>query len=92
MALAVAPSLIRPHTTDQQARLYMHHRRAHTRQLAAARAGVGANTGARLDADPRLPWQSKAPRGRRRPDPLAAVWDAEIVPLLQSSTNDFDVV
>ncbi len=63
----------------------MHHRRAHTRQLAAARAGIGASTGARLDADPRLPSQSKAPRGRRRPDPLAAVWDTEIVPLLQST-------
>ncbi len=63
----------------------MHHRRAHTRQLAAARAGIGASTGARLDADPRLPSQSKAPRGRRRPDPLAVVWDTEIVPLLQST-------
>jgi hypothetical protein len=63
----------------------MHHRRAHTRQLAAARAGIGASTGGRLDADPRLPSQCKAPRGRRRPDPLAAVWDTEIVPLLQST-------
>ena len=73
------------HITDQQARLYMHHRRTHTRQVAAARAGIGASTGARLDADPRLPSQSRAPRGRRRPDPLAAVWEAEIVPLLQAS-------
>jgi hypothetical protein len=39
------------HITDQQARLYMHHRRTQTRQLAAARAGIGASTGARLDAD-----------------------------------------
>ena len=73
------------HITDQQARLYMHHRRTHTRQLAAARAGIGASTGARLDADPRLPSQGQAPRTRRRPDPLAAIWDAEIVPMLQST-------
>lgn len=71
------------HITDQQARLYMHHRRTHTRQLAAARAGIGASTGARLDADPRLPSQRQIPRSRRRPDPLAAIWEAEIVPLLQ---------
>ncbi len=63
----------------------MHHRRTHTRQLAAARAGIGASTGARLDADPRLPSRGQAPRTRRRPDPLAAIWDAEIVPMLQST-------
>ncbi len=63
----------------------MHHRKTQTRQLAAARAGVGASTGARLDADPRLPSQRQAPRGRRRPDPLAAIWDAEVVPMLQST-------
>ncbi len=73
------------HITDQQARLYMHHRRTQTRQLAAARAGIGASTGARLDADPQLPFQRQAVRGRRRPDPLAAMWDAEIVPMLTST-------
>ena len=73
------------HITDQQARLYMHHRRTHTRQLAAARAGIAPSTGARLDADPRLPSQRQAPRGRRRPDPLATIWDDEIVPMLQSA-------
>jgi len=73
------------HITDQQARLYMHHRRTHTRQLAAARAGVSPSTGARLDVDPRLPSQQQAPRGRRRPDPLVAVWAAEIVPMLQAA-------
>ncbi len=63
----------------------MHHRRTHTRQLAAARAGIGASTGARLDANPLLPSQCQIPRGRRRPDPLAAIWDAEVVPMLRST-------
>ena len=72
------------HITDQQARLYMHHRRTQTRQLAAARAGIGASTGGRLDADPQLPSQRQTVRSRRRPDPLAAMWEAEIVPLLAS--------
>ena len=73
------------HITDQQARLYMHHRRTHTRQIAAARAGIGATTGARLDADPRLPSRRKAPRGRRRPDRLLSIWEAEIIPMLQAT-------
>ena len=65
----------------------MHHRRTYTRQVAAARAGIGASSGARLDADPRLPSQRRAPRGRRRPDPLAAIWDAEIVPMLSAAPD-----
>src|SRR3954454_13052084 len=72
------------HITDQQARLYMDLRRTHTRQAAAAKAGFSATTGARLDADPQLPSQKQEPRGRRRPDPLAAVWDSEIIPLLEA--------
>jgi len=56
------------HITDQQAKLYMNLRRNHTRQTAAAKAGCSVSSGARLDADPRLPSQTQAPRGRRRPD------------------------
>lgn len=52
---------------------------------AAARAGFSAATGYRIEEDPRLPSQKKAPRGRRRADPLAAIFDTEIVPLLQSA-------
>ena len=53
-----------------------------TQQTAAARAGFSASTGSRLDADPALPSQKTTRRGRRRPDPLAALWEAEIVPML----------
>jgi hypothetical protein len=72
------------HITDQQARLYMNLRRTHSRQVASAKAGFGPSTGARLDADPRLPSHKQVPRGRRRPDPLAEVWETEIVPLLRA--------
>jgi hypothetical protein len=61
------------HITDQQARLYMDLRRTHTRPIAAAKAGFSASTGARLDADPRMPSQKRTARGRRRPDPLVSV-------------------
>ena len=52
--------------------------------IAAAKAGFSTATAYRLEQDRRLPSQKKAPRGRRRRDPLAAVWDSEVVPLLQS--------
>jgi len=73
------------HITDQQARLYMYLRTTHTRQTAAAKAAFSASTGARLDADRRLPSQKHTPRGRRRPDPLMEHWESEIVPLLQAT-------
>ncbi len=52
--------------------------------IAAAKAGFSAATAYRIEQDPRLPSQKKAPRERRRPDPLFAVWDSEVVPLLKS--------
>jgi hypothetical protein len=59
----------------------------HTQEaaIAAAKSGFSKATGYRIEDDPRLPSQKKAPRGRRRPDPLAAVWDGEIVPILKSA-------
>ena len=53
--------------------------------VAAAKAGFSTATGYRIDEDPRLPSQKTAPRGRRRPDPLAKIWDAEIVPILKAA-------
>jgi transposase InsO family protein len=53
--------------------------------VSAARAGFSAATAYRIEQDPRLPSQKGAPRGRRRPDPLADIFDAEVVPMLQAS-------
>ncbi len=53
--------------------------------IAAAKAGFSATTAYRIEPDPRLPSQKKAPRRRR--DPLAAVWDSEVVPLLQLQSS-----
>ena len=60
-------------------------RRTHGRATAAAMAGFSPSTGGRIEADPRPPSERAAPRGRRRPDPLAAVWDADIVPMLEAA-------
>jgi hypothetical protein len=66
-------------------RLYMIYRQSNDTPVAAAKAGFSTATGYRIEEDPRLPSQKTAPRGRRRPDPLAAVWEAEIVPILQAA-------
>ncbi len=53
--------------------------------VAAAQAGISVATAYRIQSDPRLPSQSKAPRGRRRPDPLQDVFDLEVVPMLEAA-------
>jgi len=73
------------HITDRQMRLYMRSRHTDTPEVAAAKAGFSRTSAYRFQADQRLPSQKKAPRGRRRPDPLAHVWDSEIVPMLDAS-------
>ena len=55
--------------------------------IAAAKAGFSAASAYRIEQDHRFPSQKKAPRDRRRRDPLAAVWDSEVVPLLKDWTR-----
>ena len=69
--------------TDQQARLYMQDRNRHT-QRAAARAGFSERTGRRIETDPRLPSQRRPKRGRTVPDPLEAVWEPVLLPILEN--------
>ena len=73
------------HITDCQMRLFMSFRQTETASVGAAKAGFSAATAYRIEEDPRLPSQKKVPRARRRRDPLAAVWDSEVVPLLKST-------
>ena len=73
------------HIIDCQMRLYMSFRQAETPSVAAAKAGFSTATAYRIEQDPRLPSQKKARRGRRRRDPLAGVWDSEVVSFLKSA-------
>ncbi|MBU3032412.1 IS21 family transposase [Paracoccus sp. XHP0099] len=66
-------------------RLFMKLRQDHPIESAAAKAGMSRSSGYRILQDPRLPSQKAQPRGRRRPDPLERIFDAEVVPLLQSA-------
>jgi hypothetical protein len=53
--------------------------------VAAARAGFSPATAYRIEQDDRLASRKAAPRGRRRPDPLVGIFDAEVVPLLEAA-------
>ena len=52
---------------------------------AAAKAAISVASAYRIESDARLPSQKGEPRGRRRPDPLIDVFDAEVVPMLTAA-------
>lgn len=60
-------------------------RQTNTVTAAAVKAGFSPATGYRIVGDPILPSMRKGERGRRRPDPLADIFDSEIVPLLKAA-------
>ncbi len=60
-------------------------RRSDSPTAAAAKAAFSTATAYRLENDPRLPSQRAAPRTRRRPDPLAGLFEEEVVPLLEAA-------
>ena len=67
------------HVTDHQMRLFMKFRQTNTTAVAAAKASISTATAYRIEKDSRRPSQRKVPRERRRPDPLAEIFDAELV-------------
>ena len=73
------------HVTDRQMRLFMKFRKSHPACVAGAKAGFSPATAHRLDKDPRLPSRKQTPRGRRRADPLADVWESEVVVMLEAA-------
>ena len=63
----------------------MKFRKSNPLKIAAVKAGFSPATGYRLGKDPGLPSQKREPRGRRRADPLADVWEGEVVGMLQAA-------
>jgi hypothetical protein len=73
------------HVTDHQMRLYMTFRQTDGPAVSAAKASISTASAYRVEHDHRPPSVRKAPRGRRRPDPLVAFFDAEVVPMLTAA-------
>jgi hypothetical protein len=73
------------HINDHQMRLFMKLRQTNSVAAAAAKAGFSTATGYRIAGEPVLPSQRGTPRERRRPDPLADIFESEIVPLLRAA-------
>jgi transposase InsO family protein len=70
--------------TDHQVRKYKQDRNTLTQVAAAARAGISERSARRIDETDALTSQREARSWRTREDPLSGVWDAEVVPLLQT--------
>ena len=63
----------------------MKFRQTDTPPVAAAKASFSTSSAYRFEKHPRLPSRRKGVRERRRPDPLAAVFEAEVVPMLKAA-------
>ena len=74
------------HITDQQIRLFMHHRKNQTQTVAAAKAGISERSARRIDHQAHQPLKQERD-WRTRKDPLAEVWDSIVLPLLVSSPD-----
>jgi transposase InsO family protein len=81
------PPLPGRHVTAHQMRLYMTFRQTGGPAVAAARASISTATAYRFEQHHQVPPPAAPPRSRRRPDPLAAFFDAEVVPMLTAAPD-----
>jgi hypothetical protein len=70
--------------TDHQVLKYKDHRKTLSQTAAAAKAAISERSARRIERADHLPSQRPPRQWRSREDPLAEVWDAEVVPLLQA--------
>lgn len=73
--------------TDHQVLKYKEHRKTLNQVAAAAKAAISERSARRIDSSQALPSQQERRSWRTRQDPLAEVWGAEIVPLLQGDAQ-----
>lgn len=69
--------------TDHQVHKYKQHRNQLSQVTAAAKAGISERSARRIEGSDTLPSQKPGRDWRTRKDPLAAVWEGEVVPLLR---------
>jgi hypothetical protein len=68
-------------------RLFMKFRQTDSLPIAAAKASISRASAFRFERDGRLPPHRETPRGRRRPDPLSDIFEAEVVPMLTATPD-----
>jgi transposase InsO family protein len=73
--------------TDLQVNKYKALRGEHSQEAAAAKTGISVASARRLEARTTLPSQRPPRHWRTRADPLAAVWDTEVVPMLEAAPS-----
>ncbi|WP_418317605.1 IS21 family transposase [Piscinibacter sakaiensis] len=73
--------------TDHQVLKYKQHRNKLPQVAAAAKAGISERSARRIEDAGQLPSQRPARSWRTRSDPLAEVWEAEVVPLLRADAQ-----
>jgi len=73
--------------TDHQVHKYKQHRNKLTQVASAAKAGISERSARRIEGSEALPSQRPPRSWRTRQDPLATVWDGEVVPLLQADAQ-----
>ena len=73
--------------TDHQVHKYKQHRNKLSQIASAAKAGISERSARRIEAGQSLPSQRPRRSWRTREDPLSAVWDSEVIPLLQTDAR-----
>ncbi len=61
-----------------------HRQHGMSQEKAAAKTGISVRSGRRIEQSPTTPRPKADNNGRTREDPLAAVWETELVPLLNA--------
>lgn len=73
--------------TDHQVHKYKQHRNKLSQVASAAKAGISERSARRIEDAQSLPSQRPQRNWRTREDPLSAVWDSEVIPLLQTDAR-----
>ena len=73
--------------TDLQVNKYKALRSEHSQEAAAAKTGISVASARRMQTAVALPSQRPPRHWRTRADPLAEVWDTEVVPMLEGAPS-----
>jgi transposase InsO family protein len=73
--------------TDLQVNKYKALRGEHSQEAAAAKTGISVASARRVETMTVLPSQRPPRHWRTRADPLAGVWDTEVVPMLEGAPS-----